>query len=323
MSQPVQEDVPQVPREEILEHLEAILASRAFSSSDRLRRFLRVIVERTVAGQQDTVKEYSIGIDVLAAPRAMIQGPTPLYACTPASCGTACGNIMQPKRREAACRSTYPKAVTSRFFAAVPILNLCAPTACNTTATGRARRTLKWIFAASIVTLAAFGFAARFLQPARRGPIRSVVFLPFVNRGADSGDKYISDSLTDEVTSALARQTRLQVVGRTSAFTYKGKAADVREIGKTLGVDAVVEGSLRRDEGELRLTVNLLGLPMDISDGQDPGNAPGLSYLRCGTMSFRQWCPFCVPDRRRDKTIQFRRGMCRLLIRTCSAGFTQ
>ncbi len=179
MSQPVQEDVPQVPREEILEHLEAVLASRAFSSSDRLRRFLRVIVERTVAGQQDTVKEYSIGIDVFGRAEGYDPRTDPTVRVHASKLRTACGNIMQPKRREAACKSTCPKAVTSRFFAAVPILGISAPRPLVTaTATGRARRTLKWILAASIVTLAAFGFAARFLQPARRGPIDRSLFFP-------------------------------------------------------------------------------------------------------------------------------------------------
>jgi len=92
---------------------------------------------------------------------------------------------------------------------------------------------------------------------AEPGPIRSVAVLPFVNTGGDPGDEYFSDGMTDELAHALAGLPDIRVAGRTSSYAYKGRAATVQEIGRSLGVQGVISGTVRRAGERLRVTVQL------------------------------------------------------------------
>ena len=88
--------------------------------------------------------------------------------------------------------------------------------------------------------------------------LSAIAVLPFVNTGGDPRDEYFSDGMTDELASALARVQGLRVASRTSAFAFKGRRElDVREIGRRLGVGAVLEGTVRRDGRRLRLGAQL------------------------------------------------------------------
>jgi serine/threonine protein kinase/Tfp pilus assembly protein PilF len=86
----------------------------------------------------------------------------------------------------------------------------------------------------------------------------SLAVLPFANISADPENEYFSDGLTDELINGLSRLHGLRVMSRTSAFAMKGTAEDARRIGEILGVDAVLEGSVRRAENRLRINVQLV-----------------------------------------------------------------
>jgi TolB-like protein/Tfp pilus assembly protein PilF len=90
-----------------------------------------------------------------------------------------------------------------------------------------------------------------------RAPLTSVVVLPFVDFSPQHDQEYFSDGLTEEIIDALSRVPNLRVVARTSAFAFKGKPNDVREIGKQLDVSAVLEGSVRKAGDQLRITAQL------------------------------------------------------------------
>jgi len=87
-----------------------------------------------------------------------------------------------------------------------------------------------------------------------------LVVLPFDNLSGDSGQEYLSDGMTEELSEQLGNQDprQLGVIGRTSAMTYKYSHRTVREIGKELGVDYVLEGSVRSSGGEVRVTAQLV-----------------------------------------------------------------
>lgn len=91
-------------------------------------------------------------------------------------------------------------------------------------------------------------------------PNKSVAVLPFANFSAAKDSEYFADGLTEEVTNSLAQVPDLKVAGRTSAFYFKGKNEDVREIGKKLNVAHVVEGSVRRSGDRLRVTCQLVSV---------------------------------------------------------------
>ena len=88
--------------------------------------------------------------------------------------------------------------------------------------------------------------------------IRTLAVLPFENTGGVATDDYFSDGMTDELAHALARIPGLRLAGRTSSYTFKGKNAPAQEIGRALGVDAIVNGTVRRAGDRLRLTAQLV-----------------------------------------------------------------
>ena len=90
--------------------------------------------------------------------------------------------------------------------------------------------------------------------------IRSVAVLAFVDRSAESGNEYFSDGLSEELINRLGRVPGLRVPSRTSAFAFKGKDIDLRTIGAELGVDSVLEGSVRKDGGRLRIAAQLVSV---------------------------------------------------------------
>jgi TolB-like protein len=93
-------------------------------------------------------------------------------------------------------------------------------------------------------------------------PRLSIVVLPFANLSGDPEQEYFADGVTDSLTTDLSRIGGAFVIGRNTAFTFKGKAADVREIGRELNVRYVLEGSVQRGDNRFRLNVQLKPEPM-------------------------------------------------------------
>jgi TolB-like protein/Tfp pilus assembly protein PilF len=89
-------------------------------------------------------------------------------------------------------------------------------------------------------------------------PRNSIAVLPFTNLSGDPARDYFSDGMSEELLNLLARVPGLQVAARTSAFAYKGRNIDVREIGKELGVETVLEGSVRQAGQQVRITAQLI-----------------------------------------------------------------
>jgi TolB-like protein len=89
-------------------------------------------------------------------------------------------------------------------------------------------------------------------------PGDSIAVLPFMNMSADRENEHFADGITEEIIDALAQIQELQVVSRTSAFSFKGKHIDLRIVGKQLNARTVLEGSVRRADNRLRITAQLV-----------------------------------------------------------------
>jgi TolB-like protein/tetratricopeptide (TPR) repeat protein len=89
-------------------------------------------------------------------------------------------------------------------------------------------------------------------------PDKSIAVLPFTDLSEKHDQEYFADGMADEILDLLAKLPGLRVIGRTSSFQFRSKAADVREIGKALNVSFVLEGSVRRAGDEVRVTAQLL-----------------------------------------------------------------
>ena len=87
---------------------------------------------------------------------------------------------------------------------------------------------------------------------------KSIAVLPFVNMSNDKDQEYFSDGLSEELLNLLAKVSELKVIARTSAFSFKGKNEDVRIIAEKLGVDHILEGSVRKSGDKIRITVQLI-----------------------------------------------------------------
>jgi TolB-like protein/Tfp pilus assembly protein PilF/class 3 adenylate cyclase len=89
-------------------------------------------------------------------------------------------------------------------------------------------------------------------------PDKSIAVLPFVDLSAARDQEYFCDGISEEILDALAKVEGLRVVARTSSFSFKGKNADVSEIGRKLNVASILEGSLRRDGNHIRVDARLI-----------------------------------------------------------------
>jgi serine/threonine-protein kinase len=115
------------------------------------------------------------------------------------------------------------------------------------------------IVLATVLTILGAAGAWRIYGGARPVPVeRSVAVLPFIDIGGNPDAAYFSDGISEELITALSRIEGLRVAARTSSFALRDAKLDMRTIGDTLGVAAVVEGSVRRDGDRLRVTAQLI-----------------------------------------------------------------
>ena len=91
-----------------------------------------------------------------------------------------------------------------------------------------------------------------------RAPRAAVCVLPFVNMSGDVEQEYFSDGISEDIITDLSKVSSLSVVARNTAFTYKGQTVDVKQIAKDLGVDHVLEGSVRKAGNRVRITAQLI-----------------------------------------------------------------
>jgi len=139
------------------------------------------------------------------------------------------------------------------------------PSVGNQQSTGRHWRH-GWLAAAAAVAAVLVVAAGLWLgfKPAKEpslagsAPRLSIVVLPFANLSGDPAKDYLADVITEELTTALSRIRGAFVIARSTAFTYKGKPIDVKQIGKDLGVRYVVEGSAQPSDSKVRVTAQFI-----------------------------------------------------------------
>jgi TolB-like protein len=126
-------------------------------------------------------------------------------------------------------------------------------------------------FAALITTIAMLPTGLLVFQLVRSKPVpapqlvavatpaqKSIAVLPLLNESGDPGDEYFSDGLSEELIAALAQIRELKVIGRSSSFRFKDKKEDVKAIGEKLGVSTLLEGTVRRQGGRVRIVAELV-----------------------------------------------------------------
>jgi TolB-like protein/Flp pilus assembly protein TadD len=239
-------------------YLDTLFASPEFAASGRKNQLLRYLVEQTLAGHADRITEYGIGLDVFERPASFdprtdsvvraevsrLRGKLRDYYET--------GGASDPIIIEVPQRGYVPRFT---IRAAQP----AEPLAAEERPASEPHFKMAWQVAAlaGLVAIAALAGVAYWKSRNSPGPLKSLVVLPFENYSKDAQNDYLADGLTEELTNQLAQWRELRVVARTSAFMFKGKGADVREIGRQLNVDAVLEGSCVRQADRLKITAQL------------------------------------------------------------------
>jgi TolB-like protein/DNA-binding winged helix-turn-helix (wHTH) protein/Tfp pilus assembly protein PilF len=124
----------------------------------------------------------------------------------------------------------------------------------------QARRWLPALAALAIVLTAAMAFVYRHRAASSPAPVppRSLAVLPLKNLSGDAADEYLSDGIAESLINELAKINDLKVVSRASAFTFKGRETDPREVGRQLGVAYLLEGSVNKSGERLRVNLRLV-----------------------------------------------------------------
>lgn len=235
--------------------VERILASAGFASAPRRSRLLRFLVEETLAGRGEALTEYGIGLDVFERFASFDPRIDSIVR-------TEVSRLRQKLRgyyAPAECAEPVLIEIPSRTY--VPVISTreskpAEKPSSAADAVPKARRAMLWaIFALCAIAVAAAALiaASLFASP----PATSLVVLPFLDYSANGNAEYLADGITEELTNQLAQRRELRVVARTSAFAFKGKGVDIREIGRKLNAGAELEGSLSRDGDTVRVTAQL------------------------------------------------------------------
>ncbi len=231
-----------------------ILGSPQFRNSRRRCDLLQWSVRRFLAGNPEAVKEYHIAQEVF--------GKADSWDSRFDSSVRVEFNRMRQKLREyyESEGAQDPIVIEFPFRGYVPALrnNEPVPLEAPPAPANTQRRTLglRLIFAIAMLVLSALGFAV-FRRFYSQPPITSIAVLPFMDLTPGGQHEYLSDGLAEELTNSLAMIKGLSVVARTSAFQFKHKNIDVRQIGRQLGAGAIVEGSVLGQGDRIRIIVQL------------------------------------------------------------------
>ena len=123
----------------------------------------------------------------------------------------------------------------------------------------------------------------------------SIAVLPFQNMSGDPEQEYFTDGMVEDIITALSRFKSLFVIARNSSFTYKGKAVDIKQVGRELGVRYVLEGSVRKAGGKVRITGQLIEANTGAHLWADRFDGPLDDVFELRTKLHRAWSRQLLP----------------------------
>jgi serine/threonine-protein kinase len=217
-------------------------------------RFLRFAVEKSLAGEGDSLKEYLLGVEVFDRPESFDPKTDTIVRVEARRLRRKLKEYYDGEGSTDGVRIDIPSPGYVPSFSADS-----APQAAESPAEHPPVKRPTWIAIAAGVALV-LGASAWWIAQSRHfaGDIQSIAVLPFADMSAAKDQEYFCDGFTEELISELASAEDLRVVARTSAFAFKNKSGDIREIGKTLNADSILEGSVRRNGDMLRITAQLI-----------------------------------------------------------------
>ncbi len=221
-------------------------------SAPQLARFLRFVVEETLQGRGAQLKEYTIAVNALGRPGSFDPANDATVRVTARQLRFKLRDYYEGEGAGDVVEIALPKGGYVPLF-----------TSHRAVAPRSSVRSLRRVMIPAVGTLIVAASIIAFVvqrpapvgRTAAAGP--AIAVLPFVNLTGDTADELISDGLSDEITTALARNPAARVVARTSAWKFKGQRVDVRDVGRQLGVGWTLGGSVLRSGDRYRVSVQL------------------------------------------------------------------
>ena len=214
---------------EVRAELQTILASRIFATADRMKRFLRLVVEQTLQGKGDDLNESTIGMEVYDRVEDFDPRVHSIVRVDAVRLRSKLREFYELEGKGDRVRIEIPKGSYKPVFS-------------------RQRADAE--------------ISAR-LSSRDPSAGKTLAVLPFADMSPQRDQEYFADGIAEELMFALSRVPTLRVVSQTSVFAFKGKGMDVKEIGRQLDVESIMEGGVRKAEQKLRITVQLT----DVSTG--------------------------------------------------------
>jgi TolB-like protein len=255
-----------IPKDRVHEQLERVLSSRGFVNAGRLSRLLRHSVEKTLAGQADELKEYSVGMEVFD--RDDKYDPR-VDSIVRVEAGRLRSRLEEYYGGEGAgdpVRISLPRGAYAAQFELRPeppaVEMAAAAVAPPATPASPRRAWAPWAAGAVLVGL---GIAMIWLpnRAASNQGLPSVAVLAFEQYSASEEDGAIAAQLTDSVTAELARLGTVSVVSHTSAMQFAGERKPLQEIARTLNAGFIVEGSIENLAGGIRVMARVVNASTD------------------------------------------------------------
>lgn len=238
--------------------LERILATEAFQRSPRLASLLQYLVERHLAGDDNSLKESVIGAELFERGTDFDPRIDSVVRVTATKLRSRLEAYYESEGASDPLIIDLPKgSYVPQFRDREPSALTPEPAlAAEPVKPPRAMR--PWVAAGVIVAVVGGAALAWWLQQPTPQRFDSIAVLPFADFSEQKNQQFFCDGLTEQLIDELSRVPGLRVVARTSTFQFRDRAADVREIGRKLNISSLVEGSVRRSGDRIRITAQLI-----------------------------------------------------------------
>lgn len=243
------------------------MTSGPFQQSHRRQRFLEYIVNEALEGRVDRLKGYTIGIEIFDKPTTFDPLTDPIVRVEAARLRDKLREYYEREGQSDLVRIEMPKGSYAPHIefrpsiAEEPVTEaIAAKPADHPSGPALLRRPI-WIAGAvtSALLLLLVGWSVS--RPPSMTPISqkpSLAVLSFENIGGDPSWRRLADGLTQDITTDLSQSKDLLVVARNSTEIYRGKAIDIRDVGRELGVRYVLQGSIQPGDSRIRISVQLI-----------------------------------------------------------------
>lgn len=249
-----------VPAQEVLKELERVLSSPGFVRNERLSRFLRLAVERSLEGKSAELKESVLGVEVFGRSPGFDPKRDPVVR-TEAARLRARLAVYYATANDGGLVITLPKGgYVPELRKTVRAAQADASTLLTLPKTSSS--SLRWRIGLALTAAVLCAAGWRWVA-APNAPI-PIAVLPLRNLSPDGAGDFFVDGLTGEIIRNLSIIDGLAVRSQTSSFAFKGRPPNVREAGTRLAADYILEGSVLRSDGQLRINVQLVRVADDL-----------------------------------------------------------